>query len=134
MAGCPPQLPLTKKGRQTVPLVPPELRRPFKQQGCHLINPHKSMQEHRDTAVAKAGLSTTKHDTFVRIAPVSDSLPQYFCPHYPGKLMSLTGQRNIMALLQFCGCREDLEGFLHNLRSQFGATGFLPSLHGHCRC
>ena len=35
-----------------MPLVPPELRRPRKQQECHLTDPHRSMQGHRNTAFA----------------------------------------------------------------------------------
>lgn len=35
-----------------MPLVPPELRRPRKQQECHLTDPHRSMQGYRNTAFA----------------------------------------------------------------------------------
>lgn len=95
---------LLKKRRKTVPLVPPELQRPRKQRECHLTNPHRSMQEHRNTAFAKTGLPPP-NVTLYSLLPNS----VHFCPCYPGKPMSSRGQRtrpsSSLALLQSWGRR-----------------------------
>lgn len=97
-------LPALLKKTETVPLVPPELQRPRKQQECHLTNPHRSMQEHRNTAFAKTGFPPP-NVTLHSLLPNS----VHFCPCYPGKPMSSRGQRtrpsSSLALLQSWGRR-----------------------------
>lgn len=50
-----------------MPLIPPELQRPQKEKEWRQVNPHRSMQQHGDTAFAKTGFSITKRGTLIPI-------------------------------------------------------------------
>lgn len=76
-----------------MPLIPPELQRPQKEKEWRQVNPHRSMQQHGDTAFAKTGFSITKRGTLVPIIISVRPLVTLTLPlHYPAEPMSSVGK------------------------------------------
>lgn len=115
-----------------LPAIPPELRKPYKQQECHLINPQKSMQEYTNTAFVNQAFLPPR-DTLVP-TPRSVGLlaALHLGLHCPGKPMSSTGQRkrpsSNLAFEQHGGRKSKsrgkaVRGSFHSLSWRLGAIG-----------